>query len=143
MSLTNATPAYGTLFKMGDGEVSETFSTIAEVGDFEAPDIELETVDATSHDSAGWEESIATILKGNDPSFDINWIPSDGTHDETTGVLYSILNRVKKNFQIVLPNAAKTFAFAAYVTKFTPKQPVKDKLSAGISMKITGPITVS
>jgi len=138
--MTSATPSYGTLLKMGDGADPEVFTTIAEVGDLEAPGIELETEDATSHDSGGWEEKIATILKISDIDTEINWIPSDGTHDETTGLLSKILGRTKTNFQVILPNAALTFPFSAYVTKFQPKQPVKGKLSADITFSGTGSI---
>lgn len=142
--MTSATPAYGTLLKMGDGgSPTETFTTIAEVGDLEVPEITLETEDATSQDSGGWEEAVATILSGGEPSFEINWIPSSATHDETTGLLYSILNRVKKNWKIVLPNTAKTFSFAAYVTGFKGIEPVKGKLKAEIKLKISGAVTPS
>jgi len=141
---TSATPGYGTLLKMGDGaSPTETFTTIAEVGDLEAPEITLNTEDATSQDSGGWEEAIGTTLTGGEPSFEINWRPTNGTHDETTGMLYVILNRVKKNWKLVLPNTAKTFSFAALVTGFKPKQPVAGKLTAEIKLKITGPVTVA
>lgn len=140
---TSASAAYGTLLKMGDGGTPESFTTIAEVGDLDAPGITLNTEDATSHDSSGWAEVIATILEGGEPGFEINWATSDSTHDETTGLLYSILNRVRKNWQVVLPDAAKTFSFAAFVTEFMPKEPVKGKLTADITLKITGAVTVA
>jgi hypothetical protein len=140
---TNATPAYGTLLKLGDGATPEVFTTIAEVGDLEAPEILLATEDATSHDSDGWEETVGTLLSGGEPSFKINWQPTDATHDETTGLLYSILNRVKKNFKIVLPNTAKTFSFSALVTGFKPLQPVKGLLQAEIKLKISGTVAVA
>lgn len=138
---TSATPAYGTLLKIGDGATPETFATIAEVGDMEIPEIELNTEDATSHDSGGWEESIGTTLNGGEPSFEINWIPSHPTHDDTTGLLYSILHRQRRNFQLVLPDGVNGFAFAALVTGFKPKQPVAGKLSAEIKLKISGAVT--
>lgn len=143
MTTTNATPAYGTLLKIGDGATPEVFTTIAEVNDLEAPEITLATEDATSQDSGGWEEAVGTILSGGEPSFVINWRPTHATHDETTGVMYQILNRVKKNFKVVLPNSAKTFTFAALVTGFKPKQPVKGLLQAEIKMKISGVVSIA
>ncbi len=144
MTPTNATPAYGTLLKMGDSATpTETFTTLAEVGDLEAPGITVETADATSHDSGGWEEKISTIKKGEPFTFPINWIPSDSTHDETTGLLSKVLGGAAVNFKVVLPNAAKTFSFAGLVTKFQPKQPVKDKLTADVTIDPTGAITPS
>lgn len=140
---TSATPAYGTLLKIGDGATPEVFTTIAEVGDLEAPEIILNTEDATTHDSAGWGEVIGTQLDGGEPTFTINWRPTNATHDETTGLLYSILNRVKKNFKVVLPSTVKTFSFAAVVTSFKPKQPVKGILQAEIKLKISGAVSVA
>ena len=141
--MTNATSSHGTLLKMGDGAATEVFTTIAEVGDLEAPGIEVDTEDATSHDSGGWEEKIETIRKVADVSFEINWVPSDGTHDETTGLLNKALNGGLTNFQVVLPGATKTFLFSAFLTKFQPKQPVKGKLTADITLAVSGAVTVS
>jgi hypothetical protein len=128
---------------MGDGGTPEVFTTIAEVGDLEAPEISLATEDATTHDSGGWEESVATLLSGGEPTFTINWKPTNATHDETTGVLYAILNRVKKNWKVVLPNTAKTFSFAATVTGFKPMEPVAGLLQAEVKIKISGAVTVA
>src|SRR5919108_2636426 len=112
---TQAIPGYGTLLKMGDGGAPETFSTVVEVTEINLPDITLRTEDATSHDSGGWEEVIGTLLSGGEISGKINWRPTNATHDETTGVLSAILNRTRKNWQMVLPGSVKTYAFAALV----------------------------
>jgi len=141
--MTNAQAAYGTLLKMGDGGSPENFSTVAEITDLSLPKFSLSTDDATNHDGTGWDESVATILSGGEPSFKADWITSSASQNETTGVLAAMLNRTKKNWKIVLPNAAKTFSFAAYVTKFEPSANVKNKLDVSFSLKITGPVTVS
>lgn len=139
---TSATPAYGTLLKMGDGATPEVFSTVAEVLDIDLPEISANYEEVTSHDSNGWEESVATLLSGGEPGFKVNWIPANATHNETTGMLYAALNRVRKNWKIVLPNSAKTFAFAAYCS-VKPSASVKGVLENEIKLKITGPVTVS
>jgi hypothetical protein len=138
---TGATPGYGTLLKMGDGATPETFTTVAEVGDVEAPEISNNMEDASSQDSAGWEEYVPVYKSGGEPTFTINYRPTNATHDGTTGLEYVCKNQVKKNWQIVLPGAVKTFAFAAYVSRFKPKAPVKGLLRADITLKITGAIT--
>ncbi len=140
---TNASAAYGTLLKMGDGAGPENFTTVAEITDLDLPKIALATEDATSHDSGGWEESIPTLLSGGEPGFKANWLPSNATHNETTGVLGAILNRTKKNWKIVLPNSVKTFSFAGTVTKFEPTGNVKNKLEVAFSIKISGAVSVS
>lgn len=139
---TNAIPGYGTLLKKGDGGSPEAFTTVVEVTEVNPPEITLKTDDATHHGSNGWEEVIATLLSGGDVSAKINWIPSDPTHDETTGVLSSILNRTKGNWKVTLPGTVKTFNFAALLTKFKPTTPVDKKMTAEITLKISGPVTV-
>lgn len=141
--MTSALSSHGTFVKMGDGGSPETFTTIAEVGDIDLPEIKQDTEDTTSHDSGGWEEHIGTLLSGGEPKFSINWIPTSPTHDETTGLLAAILNKTRKNWKIVLPSTVKTFAFTALLTSFKPKAPVKGKLSADITLKISGAVTVS
>jgi hypothetical protein len=140
---TQAIPGYGTLLKMGDGGAPETFSTVVEVTEINLPDITLRTEDATSHDSGGWEEVIGTLLSGGEISGKINWRPTNATHDETTGVLSAILNRTRKNWQMVLPGSVKTYAFAALVTKFKGLAPVSGKLEAEFSIKISGAVTIA
>lgn len=140
---TSATAAYGTLLKMGDGAVSETFTTVAEIVDIDLPKLSAGMEDVTNHDSGGWEESIPTILSGGEPSFKLNWLPTHATQNETTGVLAALLNRTKKNWKIVLPGTVKTFAFSAYVTKFEGSAPTKGKLASTMTLKITGAVTVS
>lgn len=141
---TNAIPAYGTLLKMGDGAVSETFTTVMEVTKIGAPNISLKKEDATHHGSNGWEEVIGTLLKGDDIPVDVNWIPGDPTHDSTTGVLAAILGRSKKNWKLVLPDAAlTTFNFKAIVSDFKGDEPVEGKLKASFSLTPSGPVTVT
>lgn len=140
---TSAIPGYGTLLKRGDGGSPETFTTVVEVTEFNPPEIELDTEDATSHDSGGWKEVVGTLLSGGKIKAKINWRPTDPTHDETTGVLYAILNRRKDNWKVVLPNSLKTFSFAALVTKFGGVTPVDGKLEAEIELEVSGAVTVA
>jgi len=140
---TSAIPGYGTLLKMGDGATPETFSTIVEVNEINPPEITLKTDDATHHGSGGWEEVIATLLSGGEISAKVNWIPTDATHNESTGFYAAMINRTKKNWKVVLPDSTKTFAFAAYVTKSKLGTPLDKKMTAEITLKITGAVTVS
>jgi predicted secreted protein len=140
---TSALPGYGTLLKMGDGGSPETFATVVEVTEIHPPKIELQTEDATSHDSGGWEEVMGHLLSGGEIGAKVNWIPTDPTHDETSGLLYQILNRTKKNWRVVLPGSSKTFSFAALLTKFEAETPVKGKMAASVTLAISGAVMVS
>lgn len=142
--MTNAISSFGTFLKKGDGgSPTEVFATIAEVGDIEGPDMSLATEEVTHQGSpGGWDEYVGTILSGGEISFPINYYPSDSTHDMVTGVQADMVNRVKRNFQLVYPDpGGNGYQFKALVTGFKPKGAVKGKLTADVKLKITGPVS--
>ena len=141
--MSDAFSSFGTFLKIGDGAVSETFATIAEVLDIEGPDMALDTEEVTSHGSTnGWEESVGTILSGGEVSFEINFVPTEATHDMTTGLQADMINRTLRNFQLVYPDpGGNGYAFGALVTGFKPKAPVKGKLAADVKLKISGAVS--
>jgi len=139
-----ALAGYSALIKVGDGEASEVFTTIAEVEKISGPELELETEDATTFDSGGWEESIGTILKGGKVSMDLNFVPTAATHDPATGLIADMVERTLRNFEIVFPDAAATtWTIAAFITKFAPSVEVKGKLKASVELQISGQPTLA
>lgn len=136
---TGALAAYGVLLKVGDGATSEVFTTIAEVRDIEGPELELTTKEVTSHDSGGWDEYIGTLLRGGEVSFDLNFIPTGTTHSYSSGLIKDMVDRKRRNFQLVFPDSGQTtWKFAALVTKFSPSSGVEDELKADVTLQITG-----
>lgn len=143
--MTAVKSSFGTYLKIGNGGSTETFATIAEVRDIEGPELEAETEDVTSHDSPdGWSEHISTILSGGEVSFDLNWIPGHATQSAGAGLVKDFQNRALRNFQLVIPAAsAVTWSFAALVTGFKPKLPVKGSLGAEVTLLISGKPTLA
>lgn len=141
---TGALAAYGVLLKIGDGGTSETFTTIAEVRDIEGPSLELEAKEVTSHDSGGWREYIGTLLTGGEVSFDLNFIPTNATQSYSSGLIEDMVNRTKRNFQIIFPTTSPTtWAFTALVTAFSPSAAVEDELMAEVTLQVTGAPTLA
>jgi hypothetical protein len=142
---TAAKSSFGTFLKIGDGATTETFTTIAEVGDIKGPNIESSTEDVTSHSStAAWVEKIVTLLEAGDVSFDINWLPAHATHSHSAGLLRDQVNKTLRNFQLVVPAAATlTWTFAAFVTRFNPDLKVKGAQRASIRLEISGQPTLA
>ena len=136
--------SFGTLLKRGDGGSPESFATIGEVLDIKGPELEADTEDSTNHSSTdGWDESIVTILKGGELTFDINYLPENATHNLATGFLKDFNNRTKRNFQLVFPNPGNTtWNFGAFVTKFSPANPVKGIMKGSVTLKISGKPTL-
>ena len=142
---TDALSSFGTLLKIGDGGTPEGFTTISEVRDISGPSMALDTEEVTNHDSTGaWEEFVATILRSGEVTFDINYEPTESTHDAGTGLIADMAARTLRNFQLIFTDAGTTtWSFAAYVTGFEPSAPVAGALSAACTMKITGQPTLA
>src|SRR5665213_2915554 len=101
--------ARGTLLKIGDGGGTEAFTTIAEVITLAGPDLTLDMIDVTSHDSTnGARERIGGLLDIGQITASVNFIPTNATQSFTSGLIHDQLNRVKRDFQLVFPNGAVT-----------------------------------
>ena len=137
--MTDAISSFGTQLKMGDGATpTETFASIAELGDLDGPDESLATEEVTNHGSPnGRDEYIGTILSGGEVSFSLNWLPSQPTH---AALREAMVSRRKTNFQLLFPDL-DGYQFAALVTGIKPKAPVKGKLAADVKMRISGDVT--
>ena len=136
--------ALTTKLMVGNGGGPETFTEVAHVSNISGPSLALDTEDVTTHDQANaFEQVVATILRTGDITLDIFYDPDEGTHDAATGLLDDYEKKTLRNFQIRFPSTGKVqWAFAAYVTGFTPGAPVGGALTASVSLKITGTPTL-
>ena len=144
--MTDALSSFGTLIKIGDGATpTEGFTTIAELLDIDGVTLKSNTEDATNHSSPGsFEEKVVTTLSAGPVKLGINFIPTNATHSQSTGLIKDWKNKTKRNFQIVFPDSgATTWSFAAYVTNVDIKAPVKGKLRADVTLDITGSPTLA
>jgi len=121
-------------------------ATVAQVTNIGGPSLSLDTVDVTCHDStSGFEEVVATLLRGGEVSLDIVYDPADDTHDATggNGLITRMNAKRLTNFSLIFPNVATTtWAFDGYVTGFEPSMPVDGALTATVTIKTTGPMTL-
>jgi predicted secreted protein len=130
--------AFGTLLKRGG-------VTIAQVTNISGPGLSLDTVDVTSHDSAGgWEEVVGTILRSGEIKLDLVYDPNTATHKYAAGGMLSDLTlKIATAYTLVFPSTATvTWSFNAFVTHFEPSAPVDGDLSATATLKITGQPTL-
>lgn len=138
--------AFGTLLKSGDGaSPTESFTTIAEVTNIGGPNLSLDAIETTSHSSiGGWKEFIGGLLDGGEVSLEINYDPVGATHDASTGLIYDMINRTVRNFELVFPDTGNTtWSFSALVKAFEPSEPVDDKLTASVTLKVSGQPTLA
>jgi predicted secreted protein len=143
--MTDARLGFGTLLKMGDGGGPEVFTTISEVTNVGTPSFSRDTVDATHHTSAGGvREFIGGLIDPGEVSVDMNWLPNDPTQDETTGLLAAALDGEQRNFKLVIPSSPPvTWNFTGLVTAFSGATPMDDKMTANVTIKVSGLPTFS
>ena len=135
-----ATASYGAELQMGDGATpTEAFTAVGGVKDISGPAISRDLFETTSHDATdGYETHVPTIKRSGEVTFDINWDPSDATHDMSTGIGAKVNADDPTNFLLIYARIGYQWAFAGYVTKFDTKAPVAGIHGASVTIKITG-----
>lgn len=137
---SSAFSGMGTLVKVGDGATPENFTTIAEVkGDIVGPGKTWDEADVTNHSSPNrTEEIIVTIKRLGTVTFDVNFLPTNATHNAVTGLQADRDNGTKRNFQLVAPDGSSTtYSFTAYVKEFTPTWSMTGAVSASVTLRLT------
>jgi hypothetical protein len=139
MPPTQARIGHGTLLKRGNGATPEIFETIAEVTSINPPEMQSEDVKVSHMESpGGYHEYIPGMREAGEVSFDINFLPANPTHNGTTGLAGDHRNRTVRNWRIDLAGGGAFWLFAGYVKSFKVAIPVDDKVSASVSIKVTG-----
>jgi predicted secreted protein len=135
--------AFGIALKRSDMATPgpAAFTAIANVTSVKGPEIERETYDVTAHDSEdGWREYIGGLKDGGEVSLEINYDPR--VHDT---LVADFDDTVARDYQMVFPDPAGggMWAFKAFLTGFSQEAPVDDKLSAELTLKMTGKPTIT
>ena len=125
-----------------DTTAGAVLATVAQVENITGPALAADTIDATTHDSASaFEDVVIGIIRTGEIGMDIVYDPADDTHDATggNGLLTRLNNKTKTNFSLIFPDTATTtWALDGFVTSFEPGAPHDDKLSAAVTVKVTG-----
>lgn len=115
-----------------------TYTVIGSVTALKPPALKRNVIDVTAHDSPGeWMEFIGGLKDAGEVSLDINYNPA--VHDTLTA---DFALTTTKNWKITFPDAT-TWIFAVVLTGFAPNAPYDDKLSATLTFKVTGSVTMS
>lgn len=132
--------AYGSKLAVQYGQTG-SYTDLAFVGDFNGPDISIETTDVTTHDSAdNFNEFLAGIADGGEIAFEVQFDPTLAAHE----TLYNaVAARLKHNFYVKLPGWVSTggggyWAFAGVFTKMSIGLTVKGSVTASMTIKVSG-----
>src|SRR5262245_33508240 len=150
---SQAIAAYGTLIKRGaspSGTTNQNYVNLGEVKSISGPSTEVSTIDVTTHSSAAagnYREFIPSLIDPGTIDVDMNWVPNDTTH---ANLWTDLQQRTKRDFTIQCPPAgggatgtSASIAFAAYVVGMPKEFPVDDVMSAKLSLRITGALTIT
>jgi len=138
--MSDAIAGVGAQFKRESDSESGVFSAIAEVSNIGGPELARDTIDVTSLDSTGgYREFIGGFRDGGEVSLSMNF-----TIDTYNQMKTDYESDDAHNYQVVLPDTgATTLEFAAFVTRLGLSVPTDNKISADVTIKITGQVTLT
>jgi len=119
---------------------AEEWLPMAEVNSISGPGMSRETIDVTSLDSnAGYREFISGIRDAGTVSLSMNF-----THDTYTQAKTDFESDVANEYKIVVNNPTQTtLQFSGLVTELPLNIEVADKISADVTIKISGAVTLT
>lgn len=137
---SNAISGVGTQFKRSNMASSPVFSAIAEINSIQGPDKSRGTIDVTSLDSTGgYREFIGSFRDGGQVVLEMNF-SRDGYMDMNDDFEIETL----VDYQIVLGDTGNTtFEFSGFVTNIGLAVPMDNKITAPVTIKISGQVEIT
>lgn len=134
--MTSARIGYGTLYEIWDaGAAPAAFVEVAEVINVTPGEATADRIDATHMQSPGRRrEYISGLIDNGEASFEINWIPGSPTDELIRGLLASgavVQHRITFNNDV-------TVTFDAAVTGFSKAIPIDDRMTATVTVAVSG-----
>jgi len=146
--MTQPLSSHGVILKVGDGATpTEAFTEIAELVDIAGPAISKGTHDAPNQNT-DWMKRVVGLLNAGEVTFDVNFIPMEPTHNETTGgLLAEIRKNVPTNWQMIYPDVEtgtdSQWDMEAFLVNFEQDVPVDGILKSSVTLLINGEPTLT
>lgn len=136
---SNAVAGKGTKFRRWNTSTG-AWVNIAEITNINGPGMSRETIDVTSLDSTGgYREFIASFRDGGTVVLNMNF-----TRATYTQMKNDFESDDLQNYEIFLPDAdATSLEFTGLVTELPLTIPTDDKISADVTIKISGEVTLN
>lgn len=126
----------------GGTDGTEVFTTISEVRSITGPQRSQNLIEVTHMESPDfYREYLPSLLDAGNLNFMINYTGA-ATQEQ---LITDLESRVRRNFQLIFVTAAatKTASFGAYVVGFEQNFEIEDAITANVTLKITGDVTVA
>lgn len=137
--MSQAVNAFGTTIQRDGVE-------IAEVTNIGGPKLARDSIEVTHHKSPEmWREKIKGLKDGGEVSMDLNFMPFNSTHNAAMGLLQDFSDdQTISTWTLTFPDSgATTWTFPAFVSGFEPSEPFDDKLSASVTLTVSGKPTLA
>lgn len=114
-----------------------TYADIAQVVSIGGPTLTRETIDSTHQASTGrWREFIAGLQDAGEITVELLFDPDNTGHiDLRSDLAVDALHKYRISFPDATPT---TVTVDALVTRFEPRAPLDEKLTATVTLKISG-----
>lgn len=128
-----AVDAFGTVWAM-DPAGGSTYVDVADVTEIGVLDVSAETIETTAHDSAGgWRTYIGGLKDGGELKMSVNYDPAKH------GTIFSAVGKDGVTHELTLTDAgAAVVTFKGIITGFSVGAPMDDKLTAEVTIKVSG-----
>ena len=116
------------------------YSTIGQIMDINGPEVSRDEIEVTTRDSTEyWMEFIKGMKNGGNVTFGVVLDLSLATHGTaSTGILSDFQNEgTIPAFKLNFPQSRQC-TFDGFFTAFPPAAPMKDALTADLTVKVTG-----
>lgn len=135
--MSNAIAGVGTKFRRWNGT---NWVDIAEINSITGPTKSRDTIDVTSLDSTGgYREFIGGFRDGGTVTLPMNF-----TRDTYDTMNTDFESDDLQNYEIYLPDDENTsFEFEALVTELGLGIPADDKVTADVTLKVSGQVTIN
>lgn len=113
-----------------------TFTNIAELKDITPPGLTRNALETTTHNEAD-DSYIVGIRRHGDLGLNMNFVPSNATHDHSTGLQKAWFDGTRDIYKITYPDGT-AWLFSGFVTNVSPTAPVDEVLEADVTIRPTG-----
>ncbi len=138
--MSSAVAGVGTEFRRWGGNADPNWVNIAEINSIAGPNKSRDVIDVTSLDSTGgYREFIGGFRDGGTVTLPMNFTRS--TY-ETMNTDFE--SDTLQNYEILLPDTeATSFEFTALVTELGLAIPADDKITADVTLKVSGQVVIN
>jgi predicted secreted protein len=122
-------------------ESSGSYVTVGEITDVTPPSFSKDTIETTHHASTGGIRTfVGGLVDTGEASLEVNYGVADAGHVFLRDAALAA-NDAPTNFKITYSDSADTTeTFAAIVTGFEASSPMDDRMTATITLKVSGGI---